>query len=216
MKRLFYIFRHGETNYNVERKMQGCLDIPLNETGIAQAHNLAKQLSDVHFDKIYSSPLSRALNTAKIIAADKNIEIVIDKGLSERNMGVFCGKIVHIVDVPADTPINVNADIVNVPEALIRDDNYVPDNGESNNMFAKRVCDTMVKIAKNTDANIIGISSHGGVVKTMIKQFSEFKHGGVPNVGYIVMQWDGKTFSLINTPEWLMAQNVLNEKQKGT
>ena len=53
MKKTLYIFRHGETNYNVEKRMQGWLDIPLNENGVAQAHILAKKLNDVKFDKDY-------------------------------------------------------------------------------------------------------------------------------------------------------------------
>lgn len=204
-----YFFRHGETDYNASKKMQGWLDIPLNNNGITQAHDLSKTLSDVKFDYIYSSPLSRALETAKIVIGNKNTKIITDNGLKEWNLGVFCGKVVRLTDEPANTPFDINADIIYVPSALISDENYVPQNGESYKMFAKRVFDTITNIAKNTDAKIIGISTHGGVIKALIKQFTTFKYprNGVPNTGYIKMKWDGKTLILPEPPVWLLTQS---------
>ena len=205
----FYIFRHGETDYNVNKRMQGWLDIPLNDNGIAQAKALAEKLHDVKFDCIYSSSLSRALGTAKIVSRDTNTKIITNNELKEWNLGEFSGKIVRLTDNPADTPLDLSNDIVYVPKALISDDDYVPPNGESHNMFSKRVCDTMIKIAKNTNAETIGISTHGGVIKSLIKKFTDFKYprSGVPNAEYIKMKWDGQTFTLPEPPIWLLMQS---------
>ena len=80
MKQDFYIFRHGQTDYNVEKRVQSFLDIPLNSNGIAQAQALAKNLSNVQFDCIYSSTLSRAFDTAKIVLGDREVKIITDPG----------------------------------------------------------------------------------------------------------------------------------------
>lgn len=207
MKRDFYFFRHGETDYNVEKRVQGWLDIPLNNNGIAQAHELAKKLLNVKFDCIYSSPLSRALKTAEIVCDKNPTKIIIEDGLKERNLGAFSGKIVRMSDASPDTPIDMNTDIVYVPLALLMNDDFVPGNGESYNMMAKRVRDTMIKIATNTDAQTIGIATHGGFIKSLVKQFTDFTYprSGIPNAEYMKLQWDGNTFTLAEPPIWLIA-----------
>ena len=114
-----------------------------------------------------------------------------------------------MTDKPADTPVDTSTDIVYVPFALISNDDYVPEKGESYNMFSKRVHDTIINIAQNTDAKTIGISTHGGVIKTIIKQFTDFKYprGGIPNAEYIKIQWDGSKFTLPEPPDWLLKQS---------
>ena len=206
MNRDFYVFRHGETDYNVEKRLQGWKDIPLNDTGIAQATELAKGLSNLHFDYIYSSPLLRALKTAEIVAAPHNARVIIDDGLKEWNLGVFCGKIIKLTEDSANASFDINADIVYIPKALIANNDYIPTNGESYNMFAKRVHDTFFQIARNTDAKTIGVATHGGTIKTLVQQFTNLKYprSGTPNTGYIKMRWDGKTFSLPEPPDWLL------------
>ncbi len=202
MKKNLYIFRHGETDYNVEKRMQGCLDIPLNANGIAQAQQLAQKLSNIKFDCVFSSPLSRALETAKI--AIKNCKIITDDKLQEWNLGIFCGKIIHATDEPANTPVDMTQDIINVPLALLSDDDYIPDGGESHNMFKQRINDAIIHIAKNTDAENIGIATHGGVIRFLVKRFGDFKYpkNGIPNAEYLTMQWDGNRLCIPKKPDW--------------
>ncbi|MGN6365839.1 histidine phosphatase family protein [Asticcacaulis taihuensis] len=87
----FYVLRHGQTDWNVQMRLQGSTDIPLNETGRAQAHVAAKILAGEGITKIIASPLSRALETARIVGAAAGIEPVIDGRLIERNFGLFEG-----------------------------------------------------------------------------------------------------------------------------
>jgi probable phosphoglycerate mutase len=87
----FYVLRHGQTDWNVQMRLQGSTDIPLNETGRAQAHVAAKILAGEGITKIIASPLSRALETARIVGAAAGIEPVIDGRLIERNFGQFEG-----------------------------------------------------------------------------------------------------------------------------
>ena len=206
MKRDFYFFRHGQTDYNIEKRSQGWLDIPLNDRGIAQAHELAQKLSNINFECIYASPLSRALKTAEIVRGNRDIEIIKDDGLKERNMGIIGGHLIHLTDAPADTPIVINRDVIEIPSILFAEEDFVPENGESYNMYAKRVYDTMIKIAKNTKAKTIGIGVHSGVIRVLLRAITnqKFPPGSIPNAEYIHMQWDGKKFILPNPPSWLM------------
>ena len=82
-----YIIRHGETEWNKIGRYQGITDVPLNDNGIAQAKACANALKDVHFDRILSSDLSRALVTAETIRGNRNIEITIDSRLREIDFG---------------------------------------------------------------------------------------------------------------------------------
>ncbi len=84
-----YITRHGQTNLNKDKRMQGRVDEPLNDTGIAQAKAAREKLGDVKFDAVYSSPLSRAIVTASIIGHVNREDIVIDQRLIEGDFGKF-------------------------------------------------------------------------------------------------------------------------------
>ncbi len=84
--------RHGQTGWNVEGKIQGQTDTELNETGIKQAEVIREKLFNQKIDIIISSPLKRARKTAEIIARGRDIPIIIDERLSERDFGEFEGK----------------------------------------------------------------------------------------------------------------------------
>lgn len=86
-----YVVRHGQTNWNIENRLQGSVDIPLNDTGIKQAHLVASQIKPLPIDVIISSPLSRALETAKIINEKKSLPLLVDSAILERNYGILEG-----------------------------------------------------------------------------------------------------------------------------
>ena len=87
-----YLVRHGQTDWNLQCRIQGRSDIPLNETGKKQAEELKKNIAELEFDVCYASPLIRAAETAKI-AVDEKCEIVYDERLMERRFGDFEGKV---------------------------------------------------------------------------------------------------------------------------
>ena len=82
-----YLIRHGETVWNAKGLLQGKHDIELNEKGISAAENYGKQIADIYFDKIYSSPLKRAYKTACLIRGEKNTLIETDERLRELSFG---------------------------------------------------------------------------------------------------------------------------------
>ena len=86
-----YFVRHGQTDWNVQNRLQGSTDIPLNYTGIQQAHILANKLNSIHFDLIISSPLNRAIHTASIIKGDRAIPFKTSNSLIERSFGCLEG-----------------------------------------------------------------------------------------------------------------------------
>ncbi len=84
---LIYLMRHGETEWNKERRFQGQIDIPLNENGVELAVKTAEGLKDVAFDAVFSSPLKRAFLTAQTVVGDRNVEVVPDERLQELYFG---------------------------------------------------------------------------------------------------------------------------------
>ena len=97
-----YLMRHGETDWNRQERMQGQMDCPLNENGRRQAAEAGKKLTDlgIRFDRVCSSPLCRALETAQIISGRPEQEIITDPDIMEMGFGPFEG--VFFVDMPAE------------------------------------------------------------------------------------------------------------------
>lgn len=94
---VFFLVRHGETDWNREGKYTGQSDIPLNENGRQQARQAAEQLLDLHPHVIYSSDLSRALETAQIISQVVSLPVMIDSRLREINQGEWEG--LHVDEI---------------------------------------------------------------------------------------------------------------------
>ena len=84
-----YILRHGQTDYNLMGKFQGQIDIVLNEKGIGQAKEVGKELSTIQFNKVFSSPLRRAIQTAEFTT---KTNIIVDNRITERSFGLLEGK----------------------------------------------------------------------------------------------------------------------------
>ena len=85
------LVRHGETDWNAERRWQGHADVPLNERGREQARALAERLAGESIDAIYSSDLSRARDTADIVGARLDVPVAVDPDLREIDVGAVEG-----------------------------------------------------------------------------------------------------------------------------
>jgi probable phosphoglycerate mutase len=99
---MIYLLRHGEIEHGKERRFIGQVDFPLNETGFLQAHVWRQKLKDKVFKKIYSSDLSRALQTAHIIAGEDQGKVQSLPSLREINLGKWDG--LSVIDVQARYP----------------------------------------------------------------------------------------------------------------
>lgn len=89
---LFYLLRHGETEWNAENRLCGRTDVPLTEAGRRQARSLAERLKSIPFEALYSSPLKRALETARLISESVGLQPVPDQRLVELDYGQWEGK----------------------------------------------------------------------------------------------------------------------------
>jgi broad specificity phosphatase PhoE len=97
-----YLARHGQTAYNLERRFQGQMQVPLDQTGIAQAHDLAERASAIDFGALWSSPLRRARETAEIVAARIGLPIQQDARLMETDAGDWTDR--SFAEIQAQTP----------------------------------------------------------------------------------------------------------------
>lgn len=102
---MLYIMRHGRTDWNDRKKLQGRTDIPLNETGREMAKKAAVEYADVNFDVCFCSPLVRALETAEIFLKNRDVPINTDERLVEMGFGDYEG-FENSFQIP-DCPVNV-------------------------------------------------------------------------------------------------------------
>jgi len=112
-----WLVRHGQTDWNLAGIYQGQSDIPLNETGIQQASDLAQKLKGKHFDAIYSSDLKRARKTAEIIAQQVGAPIFTDPRLREIRQGVWEGMSIEEVKKIYAPDFSRDPEFINTPRA---------------------------------------------------------------------------------------------------
>lgn len=165
MDTIIYLTRHGQTLWNIEKRLQGRGNSPLTEQGIERAKELRDRIKDIHIDVIYSSPIERALTTANIIKGDKSIEVITDDGLMEMCFGDYEGKITD--EVMKENP---NWDI-----SLIMKGNteLTAPNGENLAEVRDRVARTMNKIIEANRGKTILIVAHGITLKAIMYYFKD-------------------------------------------
>ncbi|MEA4973298.1 Phosphoserine phosphatase 1 [bioreactor metagenome] len=153
-----YFMRHGETVWNTERRYQGMTDIELSAEGIKQAECVTERFKNIRIDKIYSSPLKRAMLTAKPIAENKGLEIITEDAFREIHFGEWEGKTVpDLTEKYGDSYIN-----------FIREPHNYGFPGEENiDNVIKRIKPSIDRIIENEDGNVL-IISHGGIIRLMI------------------------------------------------
>ena len=88
---MIYVVRHGETEWNAMNKVLGRTDMPLNDTGIQQAHEIASALKDLNIEVFLCSPMIRARQTADVISGETGIDYKVDERLIEQDFGSFEG-----------------------------------------------------------------------------------------------------------------------------
>ena len=127
-QRAFYFLRHGETQYNLERRFQGSIDVPLNDNGVAQAKRAAEILTGKGFTRIVSSPANRVLKTASFTAEASGAPMHIDADLMEFNVGSFEGR--DIIETKRAHGLDEDASFMTI----------LPDDAENWHEFVPRIC----------------------------------------------------------------------------
>jgi probable phosphoglycerate mutase len=152
--------RHGETAWNVDTRIQGHLDIPLNDTGHWQAERLGQSLVAEDITAIYASDLSRAHETALYVSRASGVPVVAELGLRERGFGDFEGRTFAEIEVA-------------LPEQAERwrkrDPAFSPSGGESLLQVQERVLATVDRLAKQHPGQLIVMVAHGGVMDVLYR-----------------------------------------------
>lgn len=157
-----YIVRHGETDWNKKRKLQGQVDIPLNEFGKHLAVETGKGLAGIPFGLCISSPLGRALETARLILSGRDVPITTDKRIMEMSFGAWEGEC-------------CSKEGWSLPDEFHKffDDpgHYkAPEGGEDFDMIKKRIAEFLSELYQREDLkdkNIL-ITTHGAALCGMI------------------------------------------------
>lgn len=188
----FCLVRHGETNWNVERRLQGHTDIDLNHRGLKQAAQMAKalQVIDLKFDVLYTSDLLRAANTAKAIESAFGVSAILNESLRERHLGALQG--LTTSDAPNLEPELWEAHLRRDLEHRLR-------GGESIKQFAARIHGALERIRLEYSGKTILLVSHGGALDMMYRLASNQaleaeKAVNVPNASLNWINHDGSSW----------------------
>ena len=157
---LLYLVRHGETDWNLARRVQGATDIPLNETGREQARMTGRLLGTEHWDVVIASPLSRAYETASIIAEEIGLPAPTpNAALVERRYGQAEGLVHDEIDAlfPGDTP---------VPGRESRDE------------VTARVLPALMAVVEAHHGQSVVVVTHGGVIRSVLNAVDPIGHHG--------------------------------------
>ena len=192
-----YIVRHGETLWNKDGRLQGATDIELNESGREVARKTGEALKDTIIDKIYSSPLKRAHETACLIRGERNIDIICDERLREVCFGKLEGQ--RMEDMKKD-PDSHFKHFFDAPKQ------YVPDeDGEELEGLCKRTKEFMeeVVLPQADTLSRIMIVGHGAMNKSIMcfvknHGIDKFWSGGLQkNCNVIIVNYENGKFDVI-------------------
>jgi len=179
-----YIVRHGETDYNRNRMMQGYHEIPLNERGIRQATLLAHRLKDEQLDRIVCSDLRRAVMTGCIVASHTGVPMDYDPALRERDPGLLTGQ------------------SYDAEPRFFTDIDFVPPEGEGVRAFRTRVRRAFENLAARGRhaTERVAVITHGLVCHAFVTEFfgEDAAEGiGSRNAALTVAEFAGGHWSLV-------------------
>ncbi|PIM99844.1 Phosphoglycerate mutase [Handroanthus impetiginosus] len=182
--------RHGETEWNADRRIQGHLDVDLNDVGRQQAVAVADRLSrEPKISAVYSSDLKRAFDTAEIIAKSCGVlEVTKEPDLRERHLGELQGVVFH-----ETAKVNPEAHKAFTSD---RDDQEIPGGGESWIQLYQRCTSALQRIAKKHIGERVVIVSHGGTIRALHRRAAPDRRSGK------VLNTSVNVFHVSDEDEW--------------
>ena len=193
-----YLFRHGETEWNKDRRLQGQSDVPLNAFGRELAEETARALEQegTVFDWAFASPLARALETARILTKGRDIPLETDSRLMEMNFGAYEGS---AFDPPKKDPSHPLHDFLCRPEA------YVPAAGAESfeEVMARAVSFLQEKILPlEGKCGTVLVAAHGAFNRCLLSAIGEiplekFWEIGLPNCAASILSLEGGRFRIL-------------------
>jgi probable phosphoglycerate mutase len=185
--------RHGETDWNLQQRFQGQIDVPLNATGRAQAARLAARLAATPADLLFSSDLQRARETAAPLASAWALPVQTVPGLREQNFGVLEG-----LDVPT-----IRAQHPELwSEWLVHHADFALPGGESLRQFSAHVLAAVAALAGQHAGRRLAIVTHGGVLDMLWRSAHGLSLDGlrecaIPNTGINRLRWHGGRLEIV-------------------
>ncbi|MFP7299232.1 histidine phosphatase family protein [Neobacillus niacini] len=161
-----YITRHGETEWNTEKRMQGWLDSNLTESGINNAVSLGERLKDTELTAIYSSTSGRTKATASLIRGDRDIPVIYDENLREIKLGQWEGKTHSLIKELYQTEFDA---FWNAPHQ------YTSVEGETFEQTRARAIRVLERIKSEHESGNILIVTHSVVIKCLYSYFKNLR-----------------------------------------
>ncbi len=191
------LIRHGETDWNAERRLQGFLDIGLNDHGRQQAVALALALSDEVLDAVIASDLQRAVHTAQALALPRDLAVLTDASLRERCFGAFEGLLYD--EIAGHFP-QAHASWM----AREIDVRFPPgqQHAETLREFSARAVNSVMAIARRHAGQKIAIVTHGGVLDCVYRaacglRLDSARDFDIINTGINRFHWDGNALRVL-------------------
>ena len=161
-----WVTRHGQTDLNAQKLMQGRSDIPLNETGRAQAKAARELIGNVKFDAVYASPLDRAIETASIIGGVDRSKIIIDERIIETDFGKYEQKPYATMGLPMNL-------YWMLPEVF-----PAPPTVETTDHMIARVRSFFTELEAQDYENVL-VACHGGIIRVIRGYLEDARRGYV-------------------------------------
>jgi len=207
------LIRHGETSWNALGLLQGNADIPLNENGSAQAQDLANSTYSKTVNAVYSSPLSRAYDTAQAIADVHQLPVKVRGNLREIGVGIYTGY--RSSQIPREVQISftTNPDFAmpsGIPDPTnLLDPSYVQGiyfEGESLNNVSDRTWHGITNLAKQHCGENVVTVTHGGVIQVVLTQVyglnvTQYRQFTIPTASQTVLEFEPDD-SVVELPDW--------------
>lgn len=196
--------RHGETTWNVDTRIQGHLDIPLNATGRKQAARMALALKDDPIAAVYASDLTRAWETAQYLGRARGLDVTAEEGLRERGFGDFEGKTFAEIEAL-------------LPDQSLRwrkrDPEFAPAGGESLLALSRRVVEAAERLASAHPGQLIALVGHGGVMDVLYRAATRLdiqapRTWALGNAAINRLLWTPEGFTLVG---WADTQHLDDE-----
>jgi probable phosphoglycerate mutase len=201
------LVRHGETDWNAGKRIQGQIDIPLSALGHAQARAAGNTLKDEGFAAIYSSDLTRARQTAEATAHLAHIPLQLHPGFRERHYGVFQG--LTYTECAARHPAAYACH-------KSRDPRFAPEGGESLLDFSGRLSQAFDALVRRHGGETVAIFTHGGVLDIAYRQaagqsLTAPRDFGIPNCGINWIDIEAGCWTLLSWAERAHLDRPLDE-----
>lgn len=190
-----YIIRHGETEWNIQRRLQGHADSPLTPKGKAQAGKMGKKLKPIKFAAIFSSDSLRSKRTAEVIALEHKLAVETTKALRERSFGSWEGKTVEEFNAKMQKMLDKYDKLSEKQRSTFK----IAEDVETNASIMVRLITFLREISVAYAGKTVLVVTHGGtmrefLIRTGYAKHKELSFGAIGNMAHAKLLCDGVDF----------------------